>query len=468
MSTLWLNRYIIETTSPMAINSGRRETGFDTQLARDTNGLPYIPATSFTGVWRHLTQRMLGEDYAKQWFGSIEQDEKLQTIAASSPKLHIHHGLLLDGKGNVSLGLLPNEVLQKDELLRRLADTRPHYRDHVRINDRGVAEEHGKYDQILLPKGVRFCIDVRWQGQAVFEESWQKIQALLADPSFALGASTRNGLGRFKVVASSSEKLELMGNPKAGDKITAFMKRQSLPKTKAISFEENTPFATLELNALDTWRCGKGSRPLGKVDDHTDSFTYSEPYINWQNNQGTWQEAPQAILCGSSIKGMLAHRLAFHYRRLTEQFAENIADANHEQWQQRPDELRDLLGDASQEEGRLLAGKLIVEDVVINNVKPIVRTHTSIDRFTGGVRYGALYSEEVLWQPSFTLKLHLVPNTVLSQELKNALEATLNDLKHGLLPLGAGSGRGSSLVEHKESQSWDIQWQHIKVQEAAI
>ena len=68
MTKMFLNRYIIETTSPMAINSGRRETGFDTQLARDANDLPYIPATSFTGVWRHLTQSLLGEKQVKQWF----------------------------------------------------------------------------------------------------------------------------------------------------------------------------------------------------------------------------------------------------------------------------------------------------------------------------------------------------------------------------------------------------------------
>lgn len=469
MSTLWLNRYVIETTSPMAINSGRRETGFDTQLARDANGLPYIPASSFTGVWRHLVQDILGEDHAKQWFGSLEQDEAQKKIAASTPKLHIQHGLLLDGNGKVVLGLLPSEAIEKDALLQRLLDVRPHYRDHVRINDRGVAEEHGKFDQILLPKGVRFCIDVRWQGAEGFNPSWKAIQDLLAHPSFALGASTRNGLGRFKIIANSTEKLELMNNPKAGEKLTAFVKRKKLPSKTDIVLKENTPFATLELSALDTWRCGKGSRPLSKVADaHTYPFTYSEPYISWQGDQATWQDKPQAILCGSSIKGMLAHRLAYHYRRLTQQFAESMAAAKHAQWQQRPDELRELLGDASQEEGRLLAGKLIVEDVVVSNVNPMVRTHTSIDRFTGGVRDGALYSEEVLWQPQFTVKLHLLPNTVLSPELKEALTATLEDLKLGLLPLGAGSGRGSSLVEHKANQRWDIQWQQIDTQEASV
>ncbi|MFT0213023.1 RAMP superfamily CRISPR-associated protein [Pseudomonas sp. F1_0610] len=464
MSTIWLNRYIIETTAPMAISSGRRETGFDTQLARDANELPYIPATAITGVWRHLTRNALGETIENQWFGSLEQDMH----SSLAPKLHIQHGLLLDSKGEVVLGLLSAEKINKDDLLRRLQDVRPHYRDHVRINDRGVAEEHGKYDKILLPKGVRFCIDVRWQGDEAHEAQWLELQNLLAHPLFALGASTRNGLGRFKVVASHSEKLKLAKNPKAGALLTAFMRRSSLPVKNQLVQTAAQPFATLQLQALDTWRCGKGSRPLyaDKASEHTDSFTYSEPYIGWQGTNGLWHDSPQAVLCGSSIKGMLAHRLAYHYRRLSGQFAEDMEQASHTSWEQRPDDLRQLLGDASQEENRAQAGRLIVEDVVVDSVTPTIRTHTSIDRFTGGVRQGALYSEELLWQPEFTLKLHLVPGTQLSEPLKQALEATLTDLKSGLLPLGAGSGRGSSLVMHKQGGSWDIQWQQIQPQEA--
>lgn len=461
MSTLWLNRYIIETTSPMAINSGRRETGFDTQLARDANELPYIPATSFTGVWRHLARELLGESVEKQWFGSFDQDKS----STSTPKLHIQHGLLLDGQSKVVLGLLPKEKIQQDEFLQRLQDVRPHYRDHVRINDRGVAAEYGKYDKILLPKGVRFCVDVRWQGGRNYEDQWLALQDLLLHPQFALGSSTRNGLGRFKVVANHSEKLELTNNPQAGETLHAFIKRSHLPVKTQLVQKESKPFATLALTALDTWRCGKGSRPLGKTDEHTDSFTYSEPYISWKEQQAQWHETPQAILCGSSIKGILAHRLAYHYRRLTGLFAEDMATASHQEWEQRPDELRELLGDASQEEDRQLAGRLTVEDVVIDKVTPLVRTHTSIDRFTGGVRYGALYSEEVLWQPQFNLKLHLAPHTHLSPPLKEALAATLEELKNGLLPLGAGSGRGSSLVRHEAGQCWDIQWQQIQSQE---
>lgn len=461
MTKMFLSRYIIETISPLAINSGRREVGFDTQLARDVNNLPYIPSTSFTGVWRHLAQALLSEKVAQQWFGDL----KLSDEAKRTPKLHIHHGLLLDGRGQVVLGLLPKSRVEGDDLLQRLAQARPHFRDHVRINDRGVATEMGKYDTILLPKGVRFCVDVRWQGDESFEASWQQVEELLTHPQFALGASTRNGLGRFKIIANETKRLEPQGNPSAGAELTQFIRREQLPSTRSLKDSTQQVFATLELKALDVWRSGKGTRPFGKADDHTDSFVYSEPYIEWQGQQGIWQEKPQAVLCGSSVKGILAHRLAYHYRRLTGAYAEDMAGESHSSWQKRPDALRDLLGDDTQDNDKHLAGRLIIEDVVVEDVQPMVRTHNSIDRFTGGVRMGALYSEEVLWQPRFTLKLQVVPGTRISPQLKEALEATLADLREGLLPLGAGSGRGNSLVIGN-TDKWEIDWEQIALEEA--
>ncbi len=85
----------------------------------------------------------------------------------------------------------------------------------------------------------------------------------------------------------------------------------------------------------------------------------------------------------------------------------------------------------------------------------MIRQHNSIDRFTGGVRQGgALFNEQLLYQPEFTLKLWVTPDNAVSSALSQAILDTLDDLKHGLLPLGAGSGRGASLVEHHVKHPW--------------
>lgn len=56
MSIIALTRITIETTSPLSVYSGDRSILSNDALSRDWNGLPYIPATSLTGVWRSILE----------------------------------------------------------------------------------------------------------------------------------------------------------------------------------------------------------------------------------------------------------------------------------------------------------------------------------------------------------------------------------------------------------------------------
>ena len=459
MSRIYLTRLVIETQTPMAINSGGRETGFDSQLARDANGMPYIPATSIAGVWRYLAKEdnKLGEQAAEFWFGTTERCSTL-TLA---------DGVVHNSQNKPVVGLISSQETQNDPILALLRQDRPHHRERVHINDRGVAADGAKFDQLLLPAGVRFSVDIRWSSNsedARQEKEWQAVLACWQSRRFALGATTRNGLGQIKVVASSQQVLDLAGNPAAGKQLCQFVKRTEIPTRLDLTAQpQPASFAELPLQALDNWRCGTGSSLLdaGKEEANVNIITYSEPRIEWQNNAAAI--VPNSpVLCGSSIKGILAHRIAFHLRKRLGIWAEDMADCDHETWENRPTELKQLLGHADQDDhNQSVAGKLFVDDCHIDFEHIIVRTHNSIDRFTGGVRQGALYSEELLYQPSFTLRLWLVPGTSLSPELKGALEDTLSDLQTGLLPLGAGSGRGTSLVMQNKTQEWLVNWEAV-------
>jgi CRISPR/Cas system CMR subunit Cmr4 (Cas7 group RAMP superfamily) len=526
-------KLVIETTSPMAINSGQRETGFDAELARDASGLPTIPATAIAGVWSHIIESITcdkeGELAAKQlkerWFGNTDQSSSL-TI--SNGRVH--------NSNNQPVSALLNPVeIAYDSLLTLLASPAPLHRERVSLNDRGVAKDKGKFDQVLLPTGTRFSITLRFDDRPrkdketltlEGEHGFKKLFEAWFDPRFAFGSSTRNGLGKIKIIAGSLSTINLENNIEASAKIKAALGNQ--PQSLDTAFENNHQtnlLASLPLQALDNWRCGTGSDRLNgtgkpaspKNDDatviqtalpiHTEktsatkkgnkgkkgnknkviakavsvtartatistsiatsnpsqtdfdnpnevgnihSQSYSEKVIEWDGiasgSQSTLSK-PKAILCGSSIKGILAHRIAFHYRKHEEIWAESMADCTHEEWETRPNELKDLLGlaDATKHENSA-AGKLWVDDCELEFEHTVVRTHNQIDRFTGGVRKGALYTEELLYQPRFTLKLFLDPSAMLSNSLGNALKDTLYDIELGLLPIGAGSGRGNSLV----------------------
>ncbi|USD27240.1 hypothetical protein J8Z24_09595 [Pseudoalteromonas sp. SCSIO 43201] len=445
MIGLTLARIVIETQTPLAIHSGLREDGFDTQLARDANGLPYIPGTSIAGVWLHLAkQHLQSKVNTDEWFGSIKQRSLLK----------ISNGVLIDSKGKLVKGLILPSKIKDDTLLNRLAQASPHHRERVAINDRGVAEGKAKYDQILLPKGIRFCVDIRVESQQLNTDEWQQLLSLWHSRLFALGADTRNGLGQIKVIGVQQTHIDLsdLSGTHPTDKISDFF-ASPLPTTHTLSQQE-TPLIELQLEVDGYWRFGRGATPLNQSDHDAAMLSYSEPSVTWQNGTPSWQ-VPKPVLCGSAIKGILAHRTAFHYNRITARFAETLADATHQQWQARPNKLADLFGTIEDDQESLKkdsppkAGRLIVEDSPIE-YKPeqvAVRYHNSIDRFTGGVRRGALFSEELLYEPTITIRIWLLGDEQVDHKLLQAFEATINDLTNGLLSLGAGAGRGTSLIK---------------------
>lgn len=479
MSKVYLTRLIIETQSPMAINSGNREVGFDSQLARDANNLPYLPATSIVGVWRNLAQHIM-PDQVDTWFGYTGKNQT-QTNTAQSSVLTVSDGVIHNSKNVPVTGLLTPAQIEQDELLSLLVQARPFHRERVSINDRGVAKNTGKFDQILLPKGVRFCVDIKFYDDKLsndidtYKAQWKALVNCWQHPLFVLGASTRNGLGKVKIVANNTQEIDLTKPKKAIDHLRKFAEKTTIPTHCNLPESEEKCFAKLPLKALDNWRCGSGSVLLGKhqTDKTISMITYSESNVVWtnmKNKSKAYISAPSPVLCGSSIKGILAHRIAFHWRKheankgQANMWAHQMEDAHHQEWEKRPEVLKNLLGYADdQHHENSLAGSLYVEDCDVHFTDTVIRHHNSIDRFTGGVRKGALFSEELLYQPEFTLKLNIKPNTVLSNSLKQALIDTLDDLKQGLLPMGAGSGRGTSLVMCKSDNQWFVDLNAIRV-----
>lgn len=460
MSKIYLTRLVIETTSPMAISSGGRESGFDTELARDANGLPYIPATSIAGVWRSLV-RQISEKEAAFWFGDKGRGSRLV----------ISNGFIHDSGNKPVIGLHTQASLMKDALLKHLLQTRPHHREHVRINDRGVAADEAKFDQLMLPTGVRFCIDIKWQNEHAgmadehLVKSWTTILKCWCHRLFVLGATTRNGLGRFKIVGDMQAELELLNNPDISGQLRSFARYEYIPTKPSLKAKEpEQPFASLPLVALDHWRCGSGTELLGAAPADGNSvgiISYAEKTITWTDHKAAFAKTMTPILCGSSIKGILAHRVSYHLRRLTKQWA-----CDDSKWDEAPAELRELFGHADENKHEnSVAGRLYVDDSIIENSITNIRRHNNIDRFTGGVRKGALYSEELLYQPKFTIKLWLAPQTKLSDNVKAALKMTLSDLEKGLLPMGAGSGRGTSMVMKNDDQNWTVNERQLEVVE---
>ncbi len=127
----------------------------------------------------------------------------------------------------------------------------------------------------------------------------------------------------------------------------------------------------------------------------------------------------------------------------------------------RPEEVDQLFGFANETSSEGKAGMLIFHDAPLTNYEKVVRYHNAIDRFTGGVIQGALFTEELLEYPEFEIKITAKVGATISSIQQQALKATFDDIELGLLPIGGGSGRGHSLTQRHGT--WHIDWEQLTV-----
>ena len=89
-----------------------------------------------------------------------------------------------------------------------------------------------------------------------------------------------------------------------------------------------------------------------------------------------------------------------------------------------------------------------IPDAAVHEPAEVRRTHIAIDRFTGGVLPGALYTMEALESGSFTLQVEQIAalDAHRAEEIRAVLRLVLEDLHDGITGIGGGVARGYGSV----------------------
>ena len=196
----------------------------------------------------------------------------------------------------------------------------------------------------------------------------------------------------------------------------------------------------------------------------SDMNQIEENVIEWNENKPVLGKK-KILIPASSVKGAIAHRVAFHYNKRKERFVDypnvtkdDVIGANNEavKW---------LFGYSTNENDKTVSkrGKIVFSDVYCGfnlsetnnpNESKEKLSHINIDRFTGGVIGGALFNEVVAnIDEEFNFFITLVPERKENEKEKeedkqaigliiDSLEDSLRDVKTGMLPLGGGVNRG--------------------------
>lgn len=462
----YLARIIIEAETPLAIGSGERDVMTDRLVISDVNGLPYIPGTSLAGVLRQSLVE-LGKDAVNELFGYQKGDEGHGSrLILSSAQMISKEGSVADGIRNFDFD---------DEKFYKNFVNLP-IRQHVRITHKGVAEDHGKFDEQVVYKGARFCFELEFIGDENDNITWTRILAEFNNPAFRIGSGTRKGFGEIAVIEIKSAYINLQKDmkkylEKSSDLNDLFW--NSVQPIEKQNFD-NLDWTTYEVKLIpeDFFLFGSGfSSENGDAD-----MTYvTEKIIVWTNGKPEFTEE-KVLIPATSVKGALAHRVAFHYNKFCGITAEKLKESGsindllkngfydfRNKFNDKFDStnygnriklataynpaVRNLFGYAvdEQKENGAQRGNAIFSDLfLLSESKKKLLNHVAIDRFTGGAMGGALFTEEVVGnKEQFSLKILVKKTALINENYQKAFEAALYDLCCGMLPLGGGTMRGN-------------------------
>jgi hypothetical protein len=224
----------------------------------------------------------------------------------------------------------------------------------------------------------------------------------------------------------------------------------ALRTTRASGGAEDADWTRIEFDLVPTdWFAVHGAAPWttpaeGPDAKAPDQNPVRETRVVWGDRGGRVTE-PELYIPGTSIKGALAHRVAFHHNRLCCRFADKPSDAAPPVGESSP-AVRELFGAMKGGPGEARRGRVHVDDVVLGPDVPSERlTHVAIDRFTGGALHGKLYEERVLAAPPRPMRVRVLVRglgEIPDVGILEALRAALADLAEERLALGAGASRG--------------------------
>lgn len=424
-----LGRFVIEAMTPLAIGSGEKDIMTDSLVAVDVNGLPYIPGTTLTGVMRSA---MKIDKYDGVWGYQKKSGGKGSEIIFTEAKI-------MNSKGDVMDGMLPQEA--KEDALLLAYKTLP-IRQHVRIGDKGTAENAGKFDEQAVYAGTRFCFEVEILSDKDDKDYMTKMLTQLHCRSFRIGGGTRSGFGMISVVSAKfvtldlSKQLEdyLEKSSNLRDSAAWWLNRGEIDEQSEIA---GTARYTLRLKAQDFMLFGSG---FGDERGDADMTTVKASKVDWTTGIGELKKN-LVLIPATSVKGAIRHRMVYHMNRLEGKWA---TDSESVKKFKENETVNGLFGYIDGKD--TMPGHVFISDVIEEAAPSKLLNHVSIDRFTGGAIDGALFTEQVdyVCEREFTLQIDIT-DYELKGNAKKAFELTLNDICTGMLPLGGGVNRGNGV-----------------------
>lgn len=425
-------RLLLEAETPLAVGSGNGDFLTDSLVATDSNGMPYIPGSSIAGVLRHAMETW---GNTNPIFGFQNEQEGVGSKIIFTDALMLgEEGVVLDG-----LQEIPHSPFY--ERYRHLP-----IRQHVRIGHQGVNESMGKFDEQVVFKGTRFMFDMELVSDKYNDDvkKFEEMLSIFHSGMVRLGGGTRKGFGKIKLLDCIWREYDLT-KPTDLEEYLNKSARLDIPwsPSKNIGIP---PVSSLSVKIWQQYELKLSPHDFfifssGQDDTDADMTPVTEPMVIWSHGKPTITQSV-FFIPASSLKGAIAHRVAYHWFKKKKMFA----DSDNTCWGN--DAVRELFGEAGKKEEGNSIGNVLLDDIFINNLNTKIINHVAIDRFTGGALNGALFTEKVVVGKDISpisISIWVKKDIMADEDIRYAWEQALSDICDGLLPLGGGVGRGNGV-----------------------
>lgn len=396
--------------SPLTIGGGI-DDNTDSDILRNSDGEPYIPGTTLTGICRHYFAKKFGKDVTEKVFGSTASKEnKTQK------------------NSDIIFYDAPLKTNNKDYVISN--------RDGVRLDENKNTIPGGKFDYEIIEAGSVFDFKLELLSENDTTQIIDNIVNGFNSHEIRIGAKTTRGFGKFKTSVEKIKKINLQSQIQeyidfSWESITDIY---SCPKMDATQYEtwkisfELSSFLFIR-NYMTTAQVydPEKEKVAGKIVD-------AEQLLNKDGN---------SVIPGTSWAGAFRRQFKRILKKVN--YSGDVEELTN-----------NVFGDVDKDEN-FKPSKIIFSESVIEGSHQLNRTRNAIDRFTGGAGDKKLFTTRPTYEGCGTLEIKLLkPNAdsigeYLTEEdfilAESTITACIDDLKNGLLTIGGETSTGGGLIK---------------------
>lgn len=404
-------RVEVKTTAPLHVGSTDREE--NEVLLHPVTDEPFLQASSIAGVLRTISEMVNGTKETSALFGSSYQNDD-ETDRGSRV-------IISDGK-------------------MKPATVKMEYRPRVKIDPFSGTVSSSKTGGSENDVGHKFGMELIGTGaEIVFflylfrleqepcKEDLEKVLAVLKTGQVQFGGQKTNGGGFLEIKSLKYHRFDMKTGAGRRDWANEELMDISTDNTgsipKYVDVSEDLPNLSSERTAYIVRLTGKTEGALLVRGIAAEGVGKDAPDAeNMKNAAGKY------IVPGSSLKGTIRSRMTYIAKYLNKSGI-----------------IEKIFGRTGSTGDTGTSGSLVFKDIVLNDeTKNLQQYRIHVDKFTGGVMHGGLFSEKTVGG-DISAEI-LVRNGTCSDAAAGLLLLALRDLAVGMINIGSGYNVGRGFI----------------------